>query len=76
MLVRSSKIQEEFGGFDSYCWRFRRREAQTWPMENYATDSSDFRRIRGIEQGSEAARIQLRRANGRVCVHAGGRIGE
>ena len=51
-------------------------KAQTRSLENYATDSSDFPRIRGIEQGSQAARIQLRRANGRVCVHAGGRIGE
>jgi len=51
-------------------------KAQTRPLENYATDSSDFPRIRDVEQGSQAARIQFRRANGSVCVHAGGRTGE
>src|SRR5213594_122979 len=54
----------------------RRRDTQTQHLESYATDSSDFPRIRGIEQGSQAAGIQFCRPDGRVCVHAGGWIGE
>jgi DNA-3-methyladenine glycosylase I len=33
------KIQEEFGEFDSYCWRFVRRAAQAQPVEGDGADS-------------------------------------
>ena len=41
------KIQEEFGSFDSYCWRFvDGRPAEAEPLEDHAADSCDFARIR------------------------------
>ena len=46
------KIQEEFGKFDPYCWRFCRRAAQAQPVESYAADSGSLARIRNIQQGS------------------------
>jgi len=39
-------------------------------------DSSDFARIRRIQQGPQAPGIQLRWPDGRLCVHAGGWNGE
>src|SRR5258708_255041 len=41
-------------------------------MEDDATDSCDFARIRRIQPGPKAPGIQLRRPDGRLCVHAGG----
>src|SRR6266403_4347375 len=45
-------------------------------MEDNTTDSCDFARIRRIQQGPQAPGIQLRRPDGRLCVHAGGWNGE
>src|SRR6267143_5757962 len=55
---------------------FRRRAAQAQPLEGCAADSSDFARIRRIQQGPQAPGIQLRWPDGRLCVHAGGWNGE
>src|SRR5712691_6894268 len=41
-------------------------------MENDPADSSDFAGVRGIQQGPQAPGVQLRRTDGRLCVHAGG----
>src|ERR1700681_3612364 len=41
-------------------------------MEDDAADSSDFARVRRIQQGPQAPGVQLRRPDGRLCVHAGG----
>src|SRR5882724_3377063 len=45
-------------------------------MEDDPADSSDFAGVRGIQQGPQAPGIQLRRPDGRLCVHAGGWNGE
>src|SRR6266853_1056168 len=55
---------------------FRRRATQAEPLEGCAADSSDFARIRRIQQGPQAPGIQLRWPDGRLCVHAGGWNGE
>src|SRR5882672_10836638 len=67
------KIQEEFGGFDSYCWRFVGGKPK---LGRWKATRQIPARIRGIEQGSQAAGIQFRRANSRICVHASDWIGE
>ena len=69
-------IQEEFGSFDAYCWRFvdGRPKLNRWKAR--AGDSGDLTRIRRVQQGSQAPRIQLRRLYHHLCAHAGGRHGE
>src|SRR5205807_9381326 len=65
------KIQEEFGSFDSYCWRFVDGQPKLNPVEDHATDTCNFCRIRCVQQGPQASRIQFRWFDGRVCPHAG-----
>lgn len=65
------KIQEEFGSFDSYGWRFVHGRPKMNRWKNHAADSGDVTRIRCIQQGPQASRIQFRWSDGRVCPHAG-----
>src|SRR5258708_2876797 len=51
---------------------FCRRAAQAQSLEGCAADTSDFARIRRIQQGPQAPGIQLRWPDGRLCLHAGG----
>ncbi len=43
------KVQEEFGDFDSYCWRFVDWAAETQPLEDNAGDTGEHPRIRDIQ---------------------------
>ena len=70
------KIQAEFGGFNSYCWRFvdGKPKVGRWKATRQIPATSP--ESEALEQGSQAAGIQLHWPSSRICVHAGGWIGE
>ncbi len=69
-------IQDEFGSFNAYCWRFVGGRTPPESVEGDQGDSNDFTRIRRVQRGSQAPRIQLRRFDRYLCPYAGGRHGE
>ena len=68
-------IQEEFGSFDKYVWRFVNHR----PIRNQwktAEAPKHTMRIRCNEQGPEGARIQVCRNDHLLCIYAGRRDGQ
>src|SRR4051812_48617260 len=55
---------------------FRRWTAQSKSVERHAPDSRDVTRVRCLQQGSQASRIQFRWFDHRLCPHAGGGDGK
>ena len=69
-------VQKEFGSFDAYVWDFVDGTPKDESPEVRSADSRDDARVRRVEQGSQASRLQLRRLDGDLRVHAGGRTRE
>ena len=68
---RVLEVQKELGSFDAYVWQFVGRRARRRPPAQAGRPTCRDRRVEGDEQGAEAARLPLRRADGLLRVHAG-----
>ena len=69
-------VQEEFGSFDAYVWRFVGGTPMRMPGRPAKDVPATHRRVRRDEQGPEEARLQLRRQDDLLRLHAGRRHGE
>ena len=69
-------VQEAFGSFDAYCWRFVGGRPRVNRPKTGAGDPGHLTGVRRVQQGPEDARLRLRRLDDRVCPHAGRRHGE
>ena len=67
-------VQGEFGSFDATCGLRRRRPVET--AAHHRRDSGEDSGVRRDQQGSEAARLPLRRLDDLLRLHAGGRDGQ
>ena len=69
-------LQDEFGSFDSYCWRF----VEGRPIVNHRNSAKEVpatsRRVRRLQQRSQEARLQLCRLDHHLRPHAGRRHGQ
>ena len=66
-------VQEEFGSFDAYVWRFVGGAPIVNRWRRAGRRAGDDARVGCAQQGSEAARIQVRRLDDRLRAHAGHR---
>ena len=76
MLERSLAVQEEFGDFDTYIWQFigGAPRVNAWTKMNQIPPHHP--RIRRDEQGPQGQRLQVRRIDDLLRLHAGHRDGE
>ena len=78
--VRNAKaflaVQKEFGSFDRYIWQFVGGKPRVNAWRPGQKLPARTRRIRRHEQRPEKARLQLRRLDHLLRLHAGGRHGE
>ena len=70
------KVQQEFGSFDAYIWRFVGGEPRQNAWKNAQAVAHQNGRIRCDEQGLAEAGIPVCGVDDLLCVHAGNRDGE
>ena len=70
------KVQEEFGSFDAYVWRFVDGDAPRQPLANAPAGPGAHAAVRRAQQGPPGSRIQVRRLDDLLRVHAGRGDGE
>ena len=69
-------VQEEFGRFDRYIWRFVGGQSHHQPLALHEGSPRPHRGIRRHEPGPETARFQIRRFHHLLRPHAGHRHGQ
>ena len=78
--VRNAKafleVQKEFGSFDRYIWQFVGGKPRVNAWRPGLQASGKHSRVRRHEQRPEKTRLQLRRLDHLLCLHAGSRHGE
>ena len=66
------EVQRDIGSFDSYIWRFTGHQT----LRNHGDDAGLDHAVRRDVRRSAEARVQVRRHNHLLRVHAGGRHGQ
>ncbi len=69
-------VQNEFGSFDRYIWQFVGGKPRVNAWRTGQKAPCEDSRIRCNEQGSQEARLQLRRFDNLLRLHAGHRHGQ
>ena len=70
------KVQEEFGSFDAYIWRFVDGQPNVNHWQDDEGGSGADAGFRCVKQGFEAARVQICRLDDLLRTHAGDRHGQ
>ena len=70
------EVQDEFGSFDTFIWQFVDGKPKQNAWRSIAEDPGQHAGIGRDEQGTETARIQIRRQHHLLRPHAGNRHGE
>ena len=76
MPARVLEVQDELGSFDAYLWAFVDGEPIVNSWRTLAELPAETRALARALEGSEAPRLPLRRPDGLLRVHAGGRHGQ
>ena len=71
--ARVLEVQEDLGSLDAYLWSFVDGKPLVGTWRTTAEIPAENGRVARAEQGSEAARLSLRGADGLLRLHAGGR---
>ena len=64
-------VQKEFGSFDRYIWAFVGGKPIVQPLARDVAGAGDDARVRRLQQGPAAPRLQVRRLDDHVRAHAG-----
>ena len=70
------KVQEEFGSFDAYVWRFVGGKPRVNRWKTHRTGAGADRGVRRAQPRPAPTRIHVRRVDDLLCIHAGGRSRE
>ncbi len=70
------RVQEEFGSFDHYIWQFVDGNPRVNSPKSHEASSREHRGVGCDEQGPQEARLQLRRIDYLLRLHAGGGYGQ
>ncbi len=69
-------VMEKGPGFSAVSLGLPRRQAEGQPLQGHETGAGPDRAVAENVQGTAGARLQVRRADHRLCLHAGGRHGQ